>query len=157
MCMHTLGHGRQAHAPFVDHVEVAEARTGKLAGQGLLGNKGGVTIAFAYHGVALTFGLCSSRFSECSLHGRIDCHPRANSCESAPPVDKQETQLRLGHHAYDRSYGDLQLRYRRCNISIVFGGGDELLVLGLGDFMGGLGVLLRDAVAKLRARDTPGS
>ena len=50
------------------------------------------------------------------------CHLGAKTCNG--PVrsgDGGETAHRLGHHAVDRSYGQLHVFYAGCNVSITFG------------------------------------
>jgi len=98
-----------------------------LRGWGLFHSQSFVTHVLLPAGAALTVGLCETKLQQCELHARKDCYPSATACEH-PPANPR-SQLRLGRHAYDRSYGQLHLRFHGCNVSFTFGGGDDLSLL----------------------------
>lgn len=78
-------------------------------------------------GAALTLALClvggnaDPNASSCVVETRIDWPPRLS--ESLPH------ELRLGRMATDRTYGSMYLASMGCNVSITFGGGDDLSLL----------------------------
>ena len=82
-------------------------------------------------GAALTVALCEvapashapTSTPRCITQARTDWPP-----DDAGP-DGTNTSVRLGMHAYDRSYGDMHVAgLGGCNVSIAFGGGDHLLL-----------------------------
>ena len=64
-------------------------------------------------GQAVTLTLCNINTLACS-------EPARSGANRAPA-------FRLGPHAVDRSYGQMFVAHERCNVSLEFGGGDELL------------------------------
>ena len=77
------------------------------------------------------------RLPEGSTLSLMLCEPTSNStapkCATEtrtdwPSADSKDVQLRPGAHAYDRSYAQLYAATPTCNVSIAFGGGDQLLV-----------------------------
>ena len=68
----------------------------------------------------VTLALCEvGAQGKCVVEGRIDW----------PEPNALAAEIRLGPHAYDRSYNQLFIAAGGCNVSISGGGGDELLLL----------------------------
>jgi hypothetical protein len=100
---------------------------GLLRGWGLFHSQSFLTHVLLPEAAYVTVGLCDTRKGECELRARTDCYPVATACERPPR--RPPTRVRLGSHAYDRSFGSLHLWHRGCNVSLTFGGGQELLLL----------------------------
>ena len=72
------------------------------------------------HSARVTLALCEvGAQGKCVVEGRIDW----------PDPNALAAEIRLGPHAYDRSYNQLFIAAGGCNVSISGGGGDELLLL----------------------------
>ena len=75
-------------------------------------------------GSTLTIALCDNGSSDASDDARCITETRTDW----KPPHEADVVLRLGPHAYDRSYAQLFLATATCNVSIAYGGGAHLLV-----------------------------